>query len=49
MLHIECPWCAGPATIDADATSGDQFSCPDCMIRVEVASTPVADVIDLAA
>ncbi len=49
MLHVECPWCAGPATIEGDATSGDQFSCADCMIGVEVATAPVVDVTDLAA
>jgi hypothetical protein len=41
MINVECPWCAGPATVEAD-----EFSCAECVVSVEIApaasSEPVA-------
>ena len=28
MMHVECPWCAGPATVEV-AERGE-FECADC-------------------
>jgi hypothetical protein len=47
MFDIECPWCAGPATVEV--AERDEFECAACAVRVEVAGGPVADPIALAA
>jgi endogenous inhibitor of DNA gyrase (YacG/DUF329 family) len=45
MMNVECPWCAGPATI----ADGDEFDCPDCAVRVELAPDPITETIAVAA
>jgi len=47
MMHVECPWCDGPATVDAGA--GGEFACADCSIRVELAPEPVREPVARAA
>lgn len=39
MLTIDCPWCDGGLTLDAQSTLLD---CNDCGVRVEFAPDPVA-------
>ena len=47
MMHVECPWCGGPAAVEV---AGDgEFSCTDCSISVELAPEPIADTVALAA
>jgi hypothetical protein len=38
MITVECPWCAGPASVEV--ADGDEFSCTGCAIRVEIAPEP---------
>jgi hypothetical protein len=47
MMHVECPWCAGPATVEAGATGA--FECADCAIRVEIAPDPAHELVARAA
>jgi hypothetical protein len=47
MINIECPWCAGTATVEV--ADGDEFSCTACSIRVEIAPDPLAEPLDRAA
>ena len=47
MMHVECPWCAGPATIEAGAAG--EFECAACAIRVEIAPEPVSEPVARAA
>ncbi len=47
MFDIECPWCAGPATVEV--AEGDEFECVVCAIRVEVIGGPVSDPLAQAA
>ena len=47
MIHIECPWCAGPATVETGAAG--QFECAECAIRVEIAPEPVSEPVARAA
>ena len=42
MINVECPWCAGSATIEV--AEGDAFECSGCAIRVEIAPDPVESV-----
>jgi hypothetical protein len=42
MISIECPWCAGSATVDV--ADGDEFHCSGCAIRVEIAPGPKAEI-----
>ena len=46
MIHVECPWCAEPATVDALLP---EFSCATCRIVVEVAPDPIAERLERAA
>jgi ribosomal protein S27E len=47
MMNVECPWCAGSATIElADDT---EFQCIECAIRVEIAPPAAAEPIARAA
>jgi hypothetical protein len=48
MLTIDCPWCDGPATIQAEPAD-DAFTCEACSIRVDLAAMPAEDVVALAA
>jgi len=47
MFDIECPWCAGPATVEV--AERDEFECAGCAIRVEVVGGPVTDPLAHAA
>jgi hypothetical protein len=47
MMRIECPWCAGAATIEV--ADGDEFSCADCTIRVEIVGPAADELVALAA
>jgi transcription elongation factor Elf1 len=46
MITFECPWCAGPASADAEL---EHVSCDACGISVEVAPDPVREPIARAA
>ena len=47
MMSIECPWCAGSATIEV--ADRDEFDCTDCAIRVEIVGPSAAEPVALAA
>jgi hypothetical protein len=47
MFDIECPWCAGPATVQVDER--DEFECAGCAIRVEVVAASINDAVAQAA
>ncbi len=47
MMHVECPWCAGAATVEV--ADRDVFQCPACSVEVEFAPEPVAAPIAVAA
>lgn len=42
MINVECPWCAGTATIEV--ADGDDFECSGCAIRIEIAPEAVESV-----
>lgn len=44
MPIIECPWCDGPAVVDA---AQDAVECTDCGVAVAIAPDPVR-LTDLA-
>jgi hypothetical protein len=48
MINVECPWCAGSATVEV-ADGGEAFSCAACAIQVEIAPEPVAEPVARAA
>ena len=48
MIDVECPWCAGSATVEI-ADGDEAFSCAGCAIRVEIAPEPVAELVARAA
>lgn len=43
---IDCPWCAGEATLDAAMTA---VSCDGCGVAAEVADDPTPVALDAAA
>jgi len=45
MMNVECPWCAGSATV----ADGGEFDCPDCAVRIELAPDPITETIAVAA
>ena len=47
MFDIECPWCAGPATIEV--AERDEFACAGCAIQVEVVAAAATDSLAHAA
>ena len=47
MFDIECPWCAGPATVGV--AERDEFECAGCAVRVDVVGGPVTDLLARAA
>jgi hypothetical protein len=47
MMNVECPWCAGAATVEV--ADRDEFSCAACAIRVEFAPDPLPELIAQAA
>jgi hypothetical protein len=49
MVHIECPWCAGSASIDGDAGDNDTFRCVDCAITVDLADPAATEGLAVAA
>ena len=51
MVHLECPWCASPASfveVRSEAGSG-AVDCADCGVRVDLAPDPVVTELALAA
>jgi hypothetical protein len=46
MIHVECPWCDGPAVVDAGAA---EVRCEGCAVAVEIAPDIAAESIGLAA
>ena len=51
VFDIDCPWCAGEATIEAGptGTGAATFVCPSCSIGVELAPDPITVVAARAA
>jgi len=47
MANVECPWCAGSATVEV--ADGDGFSCAGCAIQVDIAPEPVREPVARAA
>ena len=47
MISVECPWCAGSATVEV--ADRDEFTCTGCAIRVEIAPDAVIEPATLAA
>jgi hypothetical protein len=47
MISVECPWCAGSATIEV--AEDDRFDCAGCAIRVEIAPDPITEPVARAA
>jgi hypothetical protein len=47
MFDIECPWCAGPATVEV--AERDEFECAACVVRIEVIGSSVTDPLAKAA
>lgn len=47
MISVECPWCAGSATVEV--ADGDEFSCDGCTIRVEFVPDPLPELVAKAA
>jgi hypothetical protein len=47
MISVECPWCAGSATIEV--ADRDEFSCAGCAIQVELAPEAAVEAGALAA
>jgi sarcosine oxidase delta subunit len=48
MMVVECPWCAGSATVEV-AEGGDAFECRGCAVRVEIAPEPAREPVARAA
>jgi endogenous inhibitor of DNA gyrase (YacG/DUF329 family) len=46
MIHVECPWCAEPAALEASSLD---LTCDTCGIAVEIAPDRVAEPLDRAA
>ena len=46
MIHVECPWCAEPAVLEASSLD---LTCDACGIAVEAAADRVAESFDRAA
>ena len=47
MIHVECPWCAGPAGVEL--ADGGQVECVECAVRVELAPDPIVEPLARAA
>jgi hypothetical protein len=47
MMHVECPWCAGAATVEV--AGGGEFSCTDCSIAVELVPEQLSEPVAVAA
>ncbi len=47
MMHVECPWCAGPATVEAGPAGA--FECTGCAVRIDIAPEPVSEPVARAA
>ena len=47
MMHVECPWCAGSATVEV--AEGGEFNCADCSIAVELAPEQLSEPAAIAA
>ena len=47
-FELDCPWCSGSMTIDAD-TSSDTAACATCSIVVDMAPEPITEHVALAA
>lgn len=51
-MDVECPWCAGEATIEvvtAGARHGATFTCATCSVDAEMAPEPVGRLVAAAA
>ena len=48
MMVVECPWCAGSATVE-DAEGGDAFECRACAVQVEIAAEAASETVERAA
>ena len=46
MIHVECPWCAEPAGLEASSLD---LTCDACGIAVEVAADRLVEPLDRAA
>ena len=46
MIHVECPWCDGPAVVDAGE---GQVRCEGCAVSVELAPDVAVESIGRAA
>lgn len=46
MIHIDCPFCHGPLTVDE---STDQVDCETCVVSLELASDPQSTELAIAA
>jgi hypothetical protein len=50
MIHVECPWCDGPAVVDAGTVPGEgQVRCEGCGVAVELAPELATEPIARAA
>ncbi len=47
MISVECPWCAGSASVEV--ADRDEFICDGCAIRVEIAPEPAPEPVARAA
>jgi len=50
MVHVECPWCDGPAVVESvEAPSGAVVRCEGCAVTVELASEGITESLARAA
>lgn len=50
MIDVECPWCDGPAVVDAGTSPGEaQVRCEGCGVAVDVAPELAIEPIARAA
>jgi hypothetical protein len=54
MIHVECPWCDGPAVVDAGSGPGEgpgnsHVRCEGCGVAIELAAELAAEPIARAA
>ena len=47
MVTFECPWCAGPAVVDA--SNLQELTCGECAVSVEIAPDSIQEHADRAA
>jgi hypothetical protein len=50
MVHVACPWCDGPAVVEAvEAPAGAVVRCEGCGVAVELASEGITESLARAA